>query len=239
MNAPTFEDIGQYYVPRMSMSSILSPEMTGYTSLGTPKALDPDGILDGGSLDNNTSAFSVTTKGTTASATVIASYTTTARYGQAVVVKTATGTTARVVYVWGRDYLNQLMVEKFTTSATTGASVQGNKAFKHIDKVTAPQAAGAITVDIGWTNRVGVPFKIRDIKGATEGSDQVDIKAGSFVLPDTTDPATDATKDPRGLYIPVNTLGGSEIIIDLRADASVNASDNGGLHGIAHARVTS
>lgn len=55
-----------------------------------------------------------------------------------------------------------------------------------------------------------------------------------FTHPDTTDPATVSTGDPRGTYEPIMTPDGSELIVGLRGDPSTNASENGGLHGIQH-----
>ena len=53
--------------------------------------------------------------------------------------------------------------------------------------------------------------------------------------PDTTDPATATTEDPRGLYEPWTTPNGTrEFFVCLRPDNSRNSSDNGGLLGIKH-----
>lgn len=147
------------YVPAMEFHSAFSTDFPSLVELGAPKLTDSDGILDGGSLDNNTTAFSVTTKGTTAGATTIADYESECAFGRNLVVKTATGTTARAISIHGRDYLGQYMTETITTSATTSAVVYGKKAFKYIDSITAAKASGAITVDIGWGNKLGLPVK--------------------------------------------------------------------------------
>lgn len=63
---------------------------------------------------------------------------------------------------------------------------------------------------------------------------EVTVTPTQCFLGDTTDPATATTTDPRGFYDPVATLNGStEIIVGLLGDNAVNASGNGGLHGIA------
>lgn len=49
---------------------------------------------------------------------------------------------------------------------------------------------------------------------------------------DRTDPATVSTGDTRGTYESLTVMAGFEIIVGLVADASVNASGNGGLYGI-------
>jgi hypothetical protein len=51
----------------------------------------------------------------------------------------------------------------------------------------------------------------------------------------TTDPATSATGDPRGLYNPTAAFNGAtEFLIGMIGDPAVNANGNGGLHGIKH-----
>lgn len=56
-----------------------------------------------------------------------------------------------------------------------------------------------------------------------------------FSLPDLTDPATNVTGDPRGSYEPTSVMDGvKEIRVALIGDNTVNASGNGGLHGIQH-----
>lgn len=69
-------------------------------------------------------------------------------------------------------------------------------------------------------------------KGDTVG---VTITPTHVSLPDLTDPATTTTGDPRGSYESISTLdGATEIIVGLIGDNAVNASGNGGLHGIKH-----
>lgn len=62
----------------------------------------------------------------------------------------------------------------------------------------------------------------------------LELTSTQVVLPDVTDPATATTGDPRGSYESLATLAGFEIIVGIMGDSSVNASGNGGLHGIQH-----
>lgn len=71
---------------------------------------------------------------------------------------------------------------------------------------------------------------------ASAGSDRVgiEIQPTQFIQAVTTDPATATTGDPRGTYEALMTLDGSEIIVTMIGDNSVNSDNNGGLHGIQH-----
>jgi hypothetical protein len=56
--------------------------------------------------------------------------------------------------------------------------------------------------------------------------------------PDTTDPATATTRDPRGTYTPYRTPDGIiEYKVKFWPSDTSNASSNGGLHGIPHYHV--
>lgn len=64
---------------------------------------------------------------------------------------------------------------------------------------------------------------------------EIDIVNNQHVAPDTTDAATVSTGDPRGTFESLAVFDGStEFIIGLVAENEVNASGNGGLHGIQH-----
>lgn len=62
----------------------------------------------------------------------------------------------------------------------------------------------------------------------------LELTPTQFVHPDTTDPGTATTGDPRGTYEPLTPPDGSEHIVGLLGDNAVNTSNNGGLHGIQH-----
>ena len=63
----------------------------------------------------------------------------------------------------------------------------------------------------------------------------IEIQPAGLILPDLTDPQTLTTRDPRGLYYPYSTIDGvSELTVEGVFDNIVNASNNGGLHGIKH-----
>ena len=77
-----------------------------------------------------------------------------------------------------------------------------------------------------------LPFK-GSIEWAKEAGAFIDLTFAKIVAPDLTDPATSVTGDPRGQYIATASFDGvKEFIVSIRADPSINANNNGGLHGI-------
>jgi hypothetical protein len=98
---------------------------------------------------------------------------------------------------------------------------------------TITPTAGAIGIKIGTAGQnLSLPFK-GSIEWAKEAGAFIDLTFAKIVAPDLTDPATALTGDPRGQYIATATFDGvKEFVICLRADTSVNANNNGGLHGI-------
>ncbi len=258
---------------------------------------------------------------------------------------------SHVVDVYGFDYLGQPMVERFTGASGVTAILYGKKAFYKVTKTKIVTAASnAVTMNIGWGSRLGLPFKgdvvaakeaavqvpvfnrdftmyydrasaaavsgnskflrspcpgfVKTLIGTPDGGGStndpviiaklatvaivgltvtidtsdttgvtvtdapttpgynannrlvtgslievvgaaaasatgdrigVEITPTQFSLPDLTDPQTTTTGDPRGTYEPLRTLDGSEIIVSMLGNNAVNASNNGGLHGIRHA----
>jgi hypothetical protein len=87
--------------------------------------------------------------------------------------------------------------------------------------------------------RAGDQIQIIGAAAAGAGPDEVylELTPTQFSLPDLTDPQTTTTGDPRGTYEPNLTPNGSEIVVGLVGDPSVNTAGNGGLLGIRHVIV--
>lgn len=94
------------------------------------------------------------------------------------------------------------------------------------------------TVGYSANNRFVANGLIEIVSAAAAGAfgdrQGVEITPTQFVLPDTTDAATAITGDPRGTYEPLTPPNGTEIIVSMLGNPSVNTSNNGGLHGIRH-----
>lgn len=92
------------------------------------------------------------------------------------------------------------------------------------------------TIGYNANNRLRTADFVEIVGAAASGAfgDRVGVilTPTQVTLPDTTDPATNTTGDPRGTYEPLLTPNGSEIIVAMSVDRSFNAAGNGGLHGI-------
>jgi len=141
------------------------------------------------------------------------------------------GAATSTVTITGRDYLGQPVVEQFTLNGTN--AVVGVKAFKYIDKIAWAGTASR-TINVGTTDKLGLPFRAFNV--LSEQLDGVRVATlGTLVTPSRVDPQTNVTTDPRGTYDPQSTLNGSAYLsAHFLFDGSINANNNGGLHGLRH-----
>lgn len=207
------------YVPNMSFHSDVRNDGQYAANLGTPIALDADGIIAAQSV----SAGGVAT--TFASTYVATTEGIMGRYGRNVTVVLSGAGTGNVT-IRGRDYLNQPMTETIALNGNT--PVLGVKAFKYVDSVTWP-TVGAVTLNVGWGNALGLPFK--SMKLDTELVAGAVPTAGTFVagaLSSVTQTAT--TADPRGTYLPHSSF----LPDGTRTYELICIGDITNLHGNAH-----
>lgn len=143
----------------------------------------------------------------------------------------ASGAATSTVTIKGRDYLGQPMVETLTLNGTT--PVLGNKAFKWIDLISWG-ATASVTINVGTGAKFGLPFAANNV--LAEMSDGARVATlGTFVSAVYTDPQTATTGDPRGTYVPNTTPDGTKYLSAVFLfNSKLNASGNGGLHGIQH-----
>jgi hypothetical protein len=213
-----FQRLFNDYVPRMTYSSDVTPNQFYRVDFGINAVTDPDAILDGTDI------------AVAGSTTTLLSNESDAPYGRNLTV-VASGAAVSTVTVRGRDYLGQPMVELLTLNGAV--AVPGVKAFYWVESVTWGATADR-TIDLGWGLRFGLPYRSTHIIAATVNG-AADANTGTFTAAVFTDPQTNATTDPRGLWTP-NTApnGARRHTATFIVDASVNANDNGGMHGIAH-----
>ena len=213
------------YVPNMEFAADVVGNAV-LVSLGAPAALDADGIWDGVTVGTtvttfDSSDFKSTFDGSSTSLTTTSGMID-ATYGRTLTV-TGAASGDQVVTITGRDYLGQVMVENFTISGTT--PIQGKKAFKFVDSASATAGTGGISMDVGWADKLGIPYAGTSLLSDTE--DGV-VAAGALTAAITTDPQTATTGDPRGTFDAASSSNGS-IVSEIRY--LCNTSD---LHGVEH-----
>lgn len=116
----------------------------------------------------------------------------------------ASTTNTRAVTVTGYDYLGSKLVEVITL--TSGSTVQGVKAFVWIESVSFASASDTTTVNMGWGNVFGLPYKgVAMVTETKNGA--ISANAGTFVagLGDAT-AETNTNADVRGTYLPVTVI---------------------------------
>lgn len=225
------------YVPAMTGSSRINKDGLYSVSLGTPNVADTDGILDGVAADDSgpytyTPANFAAAGGLASGEVDSNGVFLLAPFGRALsAVGSAAGVTQDLTVV-GYDYLGQKVTKTIAMNGTTPIAI--NVAFKRILSITIAVGASGETIDVGFAALLGVPYKTTRVINE-ELAGVLSATLGTVTAPVLTDPATAATLDPRGLYTPNATLNGSsELFCTFQASAFVNASGNGGLHGIRH-----
>lgn len=212
----------KYYVPAMQYASDLSLGFPTLFYLGTPAAASATGLKSGIDAD------------AVAGTQEAISWEADSPYGRGLVL-TPSGDPGNsfAIDVYGFDYLEQPMVERFTGGNGSTSAINGKKAFwrvTHTEVVTA--ASNAVTANLGTTKVLGLPYK-GQVEWAKEAGAYVTLSSQA-TAPVETDPQTATTGDPRGTYTGATYNGTNEIYVGLRGDPSVNAAGNGGLHGIQH-----
>lgn len=220
------------YVPAMAYAADVVHSGPTRTSLGTPSIADADAILEDAVCDDTETTFIYrpgdfrTVPGFNGETGEI----TDAKYGRNVsIVGSAAGVTQDCT-IKGRDYLGQPIVR---TVALNGTSAAVFGIYKWIDEIIVAQGAASETMDVGFTDVLGLPYKCVKVLSEELGG-VVSSTLGTLVTPTLTDPRTVSTvTSPRGSYNPNATINGAdELVITAIYDNSVNADGNGGLHGI-------
>lgn len=112
-----------------------------------------------------------------------------------------------VVTVTGTDVNGNVMVESITLNGTD--AVAGKKAFKTVTGVSVAAGASGDTVDLGWTDVLGLPvFLPSGVYVLAELEDGNVASAGTIVA-GVTSAATATTGDVRGTYDPNTAADGS------------------------------
>lgn len=125
------------------------------------------------------------------------------------------------------------------TVATAAGAITGLGATVDVSALGNEQSDVPTTEGYSAATRIrpgdNVQILVADADGSSGLKLGVEIATTSPLQGDETDPATATTRDPRPIYEPYITMDGAkEILVAMRGDPTVNASGNGGLHGIRH-----
>ena len=205
------------YVPNMTYSADVVMEGPVRCDLGTPAALDVNGIL---LLQDMTVAGEQTTFESAYSRSVMGNF------GRGITIDAAGATTSEIS-IFGRDYLGQPMQETADLAGTS--QVEMTKAFAWIERITWEAVAEDLIV--GWNNVLGLPYNTRalthEIIDAAGGGFIAVGTVGAFAAGVVTDPSTALLGDVRGTVIPNDVPDGtSKYIVHALVDRS-------NLHGVA------
>lgn len=149
------------------------------------------------------------------------------RWGRKIQFVASAGNTG-VLEVVGRDYLGQRMVKRVTMNGATPVTAAGGAALVawwSIESVTVVSGTGAVNISVGTQNVFGLPYKATALIASL--MDGATTTAHTLTAAITTDPATNATGDPRGL-ISFNTAPDSA-----HTYQAVLMFDDTNLHGVA------
>ena len=218
-------------------------------SLGSPIALDADGLIVGATStelpNNGTKTYTTADDGaspidnvaTPAPSTITTSTGATASVWALDVPRniTATSTVAvadTVFTITGYDFWKVKTVEQFTIAAAASAGA-GKKAFAYIESI-AIYSAGDITTDtvtVGWGDVLGLPYKLTSKADAVRVffNDVLDDSA-TVVKADATAPATATTGDVRGTVDTNSASDGSAVVVWMHVQ---DTSTPEGLRGVA------
>lgn len=125
-------------------------------------AADTDGIFDGIVAPDGTAEPAGTTVTKTVAADEFVAQPPCARNVTVTVAATTAGhVKAAAIVVTGKNLADETITESFTPTVDTPATLVGAKAFKSITSVAVPpQDGNSVTVDVGFGQLVGLPYKL-------------------------------------------------------------------------------
>lgn len=213
-------------------------------NLGTPAALDTNGLMTAATSTELPNAETVTyttaNDGTTpfddaatpAPASVLMNdgltqsvWTLDEPRNVTSVTSHATSIVAMTITITGYDQYREKMVETLTVTATgTSKVVDGKKAFKYILSyaVTSASNAEANTLNMGWGDVLGLPYALNGISDLVQQpvfNDVIETTAATIVAADGT-AATATTGDVRGTLNLNSATDGSTVFVYMVIDPS-------------------
>lgn len=159
------------YVPAMQYVTALVHGQPTEFSLGSPAVESATTLVNAGAAN------------AVATTEIAVNITADSRYGRNVKLAISGNPgNAHAIDVHGFDYLGQPMVERFTGASGVTSILYGKKCFYKVTKTKIVTAASnAVTFNLGWGSRLGLPFK-GDVVAAKENGVQVPLYNRDFTL---------------------------------------------------------
>jgi hypothetical protein len=140
---------------------------------------------------------------------------------------TAAGANSATYKVFGYDQYGQPMTQLLAAPSTS--TVATTKAFKTVTAITNQNAtAGTNNLTCGFNDKLGLPIAVTDMTYLVRvgyNNTQADA-AGTFVVADSTSPATASTTDVRGCYTPASAADGTKRLVIVIATPAITAGPN-------------
>lgn len=175
----------------------LKLDMLKFIDLGVPATADADAIL------NDVTTFTNSTVTVTAGGLLL----TALDVPRNLTMVAATTAHTQVVRVTGTDQYGDVMIEDLTLNGTT--AVSGVKAFKGLTSIVIPPGAAASTIDVGYGDVLGIPYRFSTSTHAIGGllvNNVVNTTATFVTGLATTVTATAANGDVRGTVVSTGSL---------------------------------
>lgn len=142
-------------------------------------------------------------------------------------VSSNAGDTTQVATITGTDYYGVTTVETITLNGTT--IVTTKKALKTVTRI-AISAALVGNITVGTSDSFGLPFRVDGRQFVQTYWDTAFVTTGTFTAAVTTNPATAATGDVRGTYLPASASNGTRVLSVWLIAADPDT--NNGLYGV-------
>jgi hypothetical protein len=124
------------------------------------------------------------------------------------------GVASVITTITGWDYYGQPMTQAIASSSSVSTTVAGLKAFYQIGSVSV-NGVPDTAITVGTTDVLGIPVRVIDAGYVVHAgwANTLADNAGTFVPADMTNPATGATGDVRGTYVPSSASNGSNRLV--------------------------
>jgi hypothetical protein len=146
-------------------------------------------------------------------------------------ITSASNLSAGTFTVVGYSVLGQLMTQVVTgPNATTVTTL---KAFYSVLSVT-PNTTSASTASVGTSDKLGLPFALLDAGYVVKvGWNNTLLQdTGTLVVADTTNPATNATGDTAGTYLPSSATNGTKRLVFTQALTAAQVGPTSTMTGV-------